>query len=734
MSLGGAPDRPLRLLLVDDDVVDRMAVRRALRSCEVHAQITEAESVAQSTALLSERAFDCAVVDFSLPDGDGLEVLDAAAGAPEPVPTIFLTGHGDEKLAVDLMKVGARDYIPKDALSPDRLAQSLRHVTEVARAEREARRARRAQEFLMDVSAQLGHTLDLVGTVELLTAAPVPELADYAVLLLTEEDGSVRRAAAAHVDPTLVGELRAGPALPIADPHGPMAQSVRAGRPVLVADVDDAWLDANAADAAHRALLGRLAPRSFVILPLVARGRMLGALVLAHSISERRYDEYDLTTAQNLASRGALALDNARLFEDLAEEMRLVEALHAFGNEVVADLDQGSVIQTAVDRGTAQIGAELGAFFERVRDEAGERFVLSAVAGVPRDALTGSEGPSGTPPFDASFCGDAVIRSADAQQDPRFRGDPRAGMPPGFMPVRSYIAVPLTEPGCGVIGALVFGHARPGVFRDRHDRIVQGIARWTAVAVANARLLAQARRAAHARDEMLAVVSHDLRNPLNVIATSASLILEIPLPEERKRQQLEVIRRTTDRMNRLIQDLLDVTGIEVGKLSIDPQPLDVNRTLDETCEMMGPLVAEQRLNLVTRPLDGPQTVRADRERLFQVFGNLVGNAIRFTPEGGTITVGAERSADGVAFFVEDTGPGIPPEDLPRLFDRFWKGKQSSGTGLGLPIAKGIVEVHGGTLNVRTEVGRGSRFEFTLPLPPDGLPPRPPQGPRTRRRA
>src|SRR5688572_4217445 len=190
--MGDRATPPLRLLLVDDDEVDRMAVRRALRATDTEVVITDACTVAQASALLAEQPFDCAVVDYNLPDGDGVEVLAAAADAREPVPTIFLTGQGDERLAVNLMKEGARDYIPKSGLSPTRLAQSLRYVVEVSRAEHEARRARRSQEFLVDLSAQLAQTLDFSDTAERLVDAPVPELADYAILHLVDDDGAIR--------------------------------------------------------------------------------------------------------------------------------------------------------------------------------------------------------------------------------------------------------------------------------------------------------------------------------------------------------------------------------------------------------------------------------------------------------------------------------------------------------------------------------------------------------------
>jgi signal transduction histidine kinase/DNA-binding NarL/FixJ family response regulator len=673
---------PLRVLLVDDDPVDRMAVHRALERTDPDLEIVDAGTVAEALAQLRRGEFGCAIVDYHLPDGAGVEVLAEAAARRDAVPTIMLTGQGDEGLAVNLMKEGARDYIPKSSLSPARLSQSLRHVVGVSRGEREARRAQRSQEFIVDVSAQLAQSLDFTGTAERLTRALVPELGEIAVLHLVEDDGRVRAAAAAHVDPkarTLRDETTdSREAL-----ETPLTRALGSRAPVLETETRDDWLG--------------LGARSSMTVPLIARGRTLGALTLAVIGEGRSYDQHDLNVALNLASRGALALDNARLFQQLGEEMRLVETLHAFGNRVAAEHDLEALLALAVEEATTHLGAELGVFVYRPPADQGESLVKVASSGAPAammEALTSLPREPG------------VTRISD------LRGDARAA---GLGAVRSHLAIPVDLPGGDLQGTLLFGHSRPDVFQPRHERVLMGLARWLALAIQNARLLRRAQQAVEARDGMLAVVSHDLRNPLNVIATSASLILEIPLAEEKKRAQLEVIRRTTDRMNRLIQDLLDVTGIEAGKLSIKPEPLEVDHTLEEACEMMAPLAAERGLELVSRPSGLGQAVRADRERLLQVFSNLLGNAIRFTPHGGTVVIGAEQGDGSVVFFVEDTGPGIPTDDLPHLFDRFWKGKNSPGSGLGLPIAKGIVEVHGGTIAVESALGRGTRIHFTIPL-------------------
>jgi signal transduction histidine kinase len=170
-------------------------------------------------------------------------------------------------------------------------------------------------------------------------------------------------------------------------------------------------------------------------------------------------------------------------------------------------------------------------------------------------------------------------------------------------------------------------------------------------------------------------------------------------------------------MDRLIQDLLSVTTIEAGRLSIAPRKLRVEELFQDALEMLESSAREKSITLkVDRAADLPP-VRGDAARVLQVFSNLVGNAVKFTPEGGVITLSAARADNRIYCTIADTGPGIPPEDLPRIFGKFWQSKRGDkrGVGLGLAIARGIVEAHGGTINVRSEMGRGSAFSFSLPV-------------------
>lgn len=230
----------------------------------------------------------------------------------------------------------------------------------------------------------------------------------------------------------------------------------------------------------------------------------------------------------------------------------------------------------------------------------------------------------------------------------------------------------------------------------------------------------EAEQAARTRDEVLAMVAHDLRNPLNVVLTSGTFLLEtVEGLESRAREQLELINRAVGHMNRLIQDLLEVAGMEAGTVSVEPQEEPVGPLLRSACSTMHRVASAKEIELTCEHEPEVPPVNADRDRIDQVLGNLIGNAVRFTPQGGRVRVGAEREGEWVRFSVTDTGVGIDAADLPHVFDRFWQAKRSreGGAGLGLAIARGIIAAHGGEMWVESEQGDGSTFFFTLPIAP-----------------
>jgi len=255
------------------------------------------------------------------------------------------------------------------------------------------------------------------------------------------------------------------------------------------------------------------------------------------------------------------------------------------------------------------------------------------------------------------------------------------------------------------------------VLRDITDRRAADLER-TRLLEAERAARAAAETALRTRDEVLAVVSHDLRNPLSVIdMCAASLIEKLAPDDEGARSLVRTIVSSTEWMNRLIEDLLDVARVEAGRLNLDRHPQDLVRVISEATVMLEPLITEKSLTLHEDLPDHLPSANVDARRVVQVLENLVSNAVKHTAPGGEIRIRAEPANGEIRISVRDTGCGIPGENLPHLFDRFWqaRGARRGGAGLGLAIAKGIVEAHGGRIWVESELGSGSTFGFSLPL-------------------
>jgi PAS domain S-box-containing protein len=282
---------------------------------------------------------------------------------------------------------------------------------------------------------------------------------------------------------------------------------------------------------------------------------------------------------------------------------------------------------------------------------------------------------------------------------------------------KSLISVPLTARDV-TFGIFTLVRTRAGESYTNADLgFAVEIAQRAALAADNARLYAESQKAVRAREQVLAIVSHDFRNALGVIATSARLLLVATTDEEQRKRRLQTLVRVSSRMTRLVQDLLDVSRLQAGHmLSINATEQEVRPLVQEACDSYRALMDEKLITLECAPPDALPTVLADRDRILQVLTNLVGNAAKFTPEGGTVAVTAKALDAEVQFCVSDTGPGIRAEEVTHIFDRFWQATRTAslGTGLGLPIARGIVEAHGGRIWVESQPGVGTTFYFTIP--------------------
>ena len=285
------------------------------------------------------------------------------------------------------------------------------------------------------------------------------------------------------------------------------------------------------------------------------------------------------------------------------------------------------------------------------------------------------------------------------------------------LPISSLMTVPLRARGhfLGVMQLAQSGRPRPYDRRDQGTAAELG--HRAALAIDNAYLYQTAREAAQRRDEVMRVVAHDLRNPLSTISLSAQMLLKV---QERgdalPRECLERILHAVTRGDRIIQDLLDVARMEAGGLSLRKRPEALAAIIKSAIDMHRPLAEQKSLQLEVALEEALPAIAADRDRLLQVLSNLLGNAIKFTPPDGRIVLRAQRTSAGAQVTVSDTGPGIQPQDIPRVFDLFWQATRGArdGAGLGLGIARGLVAAHGGRLWVESVPGHGASFHFTLP--------------------
>jgi signal transduction histidine kinase/CheY-like chemotaxis protein len=439
--------------------------------------------------------------------------------------------------------------------------------------------------------------------------------------------------------------------------------------------------------------------------------------------------------------------------QSLRDEAVLVATLQRVGTALASELDLERVVQLVTDEATALTRAQFGAFFYNVTDPSrgGEAYTLYSLAGVPRDRFEAFPHPRSTPVFGPTFRGESVVRSDDITRDRRYgQVPPYHGMPPGHLPVRSYLAVPVRSRSGEVLGGLFFGHEEPGVFGDREERLVVGVAGWAAVAMDNARLYTAERRAregaegaARAKAEFLATMSHELRTPLNAILGYAQILDMGVLGPATPAQQahLERLQASARHLLRLVDDVLDIAKSDADRLEVRGDVLMTGAAVAAAVSLVLPQATAKGVRLVDFGAGEPgYPYRGDEHRVRQVLVNLLSNAVKFTPSGGQVRVSCgsspQRELDGQSraepprqadtaagpwawVRVDDTGPGIAPELLSRLFEPFVQGdgaltREQGGTGLGLAISRRLARLMGGDVTVRTETGAGAHFTLWLP--------------------
>jgi signal transduction histidine kinase/ActR/RegA family two-component response regulator/PAS domain-containing protein len=514
-------------------------------------------------------------------------------------------------------------------------------------------------------------------------------------------------------------------------------EQLRAGTTICINDVAT---DPECAAVAMPCLT--LGIHSVVVIPLKDGDRLHGAGFL-YKDHPYRWTEDERTVAEDLARRTWEALRRIRAEEALREETRILELLNRAGSVLASTLDIETLLQAITDAATELTGAAFGSFFYNGQDANGDAYLLYTLSGAPREAFAHLGHPRPTAIFGPTFHGAPPIRSGDITKDPRYGSmGPHHGMPKGHLPVRSYLAAPVSSRSGEVLGGLFFGHPQPNMFDERTEQLITGFVSQAAVAIDNARLYELAQRAARERegilaseraaraeaerhskmkDEFLAMLAHELRNPLAPI-TNAAQLLRMPTVDENLRLKASnIISRQVRHMTELVDDLLDVSRVTRGLVKLETETLELNAVVRSAVEQARPHIEAKNHALVVEAPSRPVVVAGDRTRLVQVLVNLLNNAAKYTPAGGRILLRLEAGLEQARLSVIDNGTGIDARLLPHVFDLFTQAERTpdrsqGGLGIGLALVKTIVQMHGGQVEAHSDgPNLGASVSVLLPL-------------------
>ena len=557
-----------------------------------------------------------------------------------------------------------------------------------------------------------------------------------------QEELSVRAAAGYNPEGFIQRVLARG--------QGVVGKAAETGEPLIFEDVQD---NTRYAELSHSNAAKGIGYRFFAAVPIKVKGKSLGVIACNGRLA-RRLTEQELRLLSSMADQIGPAIDNINLFAELREK---TAALEASNQELVEALEQqteiakvlqvmassptelGSVVATIHHNASRLCEADSGATF--VFD--GEQFNLS----VPTDNLSPEAlaylrdlpiRPGPETPLRRSGLELRPIHTSDIFADPRFS-------PPDIYRregIRAVLATPMLKQN-RLVGAIVLTRREARPFTESQINLLTTFANQAAIALDNVRLFQELkdrtqelaryneeikmaneklRELDRLKSSFVSNVSHELRTPLTAIEGLADNLLDgVTGPLTAKQASYMVgIRESTERLERLINDLLDLSVIEAGKAALKPTSFSIMRLLREVTDTLKPMAEEKQITLEIGSTNGHSMAWADRDKVTQVLTNLIGNAVKFTPRRGKVSMVVDSIKGAwLEVSISDTGPGIPPEEATKIFDEFYQMNQpgrdkSKGVGLGLAISKKLVEMHGGKIGVESTVGRGSSFSFTIP--------------------
>ncbi|MFN8523806.1 MAG: ATP-binding protein [Chloroflexota bacterium] len=568
-----------------------------------------------------------------------------------------------------------------------------------------------AEERLRDLGLALNlqASLELDRVLELVCRQGRAALrADSAFIWLTDpQAGEVRLAQSAGVRRDVVADRR----LSLRDRHALASRVVRTSAPEVVQH-------ALTARRSNPLLTVMLRQQCLLGVPLIRRRETVGAVIFGSTRNPEAFGDHDLAKAELLAAQAVVALDNARLYDEVRGQLEETRAMYEIANAANSTVTPEELGHGLLDILRERVGYDRAAV---LLCEANSPLLRPVVTDErPGSIQHASGGSQLLPSADASL----AFRTAKAQRRaPVATEDPDGPSTPGDEPISALLAVPMPLKD-RVIGVVeIERETRP--FTDADERIATALGQHVALAIHNLELAEDAREVAalkkidRLKSELLSTVSHELRTPLGSIKGYATTLLEHDglLSREESREFLQIIDSESDRLDELIRNLLDLSRLEAGVLKIDTEPVDMQELVRECAERVQ---RHTEAHQILMSWDCDRFVECDPRRIAQVVNNLLENAVKYSPEGGDIVVGGQVQHNMLLVSVSDQGVGIPSRDLRRVFDRFHRvegeiSKRVGGTGLGLAICQRLVEAHGGKIWVESRLGKGSTFYFTVPL-------------------
>jgi PAS domain S-box-containing protein len=597
------------------------------------------------------------------------------------------------------------------------------------------KRSEESIRFLSEASKLLSTSLEESNSyLKAIARLAVPDFADWCAIDMVEEDGSISRLAVEHIDPEKIAV-----ALEVHNRYPPAQSPTSAlyivlnnGKSMWASELPDSLLEASIKDAELLRLLRSLGLKSYIMAPLVVRGKTLGAITLASAESGRRYNEEDLAFAEQLAHRVALALDNSKLYEATRQALQVREQaleLHRSVEERLSLLVKasdrliGSPTLSEVLPSTMSLSRELiaaDAYAVWRLDIPQGRWQIVSSSGLSEAFQQFVVALNGQTPTELA----APYICEDVYDDPMLTGRIDLHKLEG---IQSLLAAPLNING-KLLGTISFYYHQKHHFSEMEIRVATALSNMAAAAIASAelyeeqtRLRADAEEANRIKDEFLATVSHELRTPLNAIVGWTQILRMKNYSQDAFPQAIEVIERNARLQAQIINDIMDVSRIITGKLRLEVQPVQLDSVITAAVDTVRPATEAKgvRIELILDSATPPVT--GDANRLQQVIWNLLSNAVKFTPKGGRIQIRLERVRSSVEIIISDSGIGISAEFLPYVFDRFRQAdsstsRQQGGLGLGLAIVRHLIEAHGGTVQVFSEgIGKGATFSVRLPV-------------------